>query len=68
MGCFGLTVRVHDGSEPPRNYGTSEGVAYHTPPPHGPPPHHYGPPPHHYGPPPHGPHHYGPPPHGPGRF
>ena len=58
MGCIGLTVRVHDGNEPQRNYGQSGG-AYHGPPPQGPPPHGY---------PPHGPHHYGPPPHGPGRF
>ena len=52
MGCIGLTVRVHDGNEPPR--GTQGGGGYYGPPPHGPPPH--------------CPHHYGPPPHGPGRF
>ena len=59
MGCFGFTVRVHD--DP--GYGHVHAHAgYSTPPPRGPPPHHYGPPPHHYGPPPH---HYGPPPHHP---
>ena len=66
MGCFGFTVRVHDGGGP--SYGgsahvhASTGGVYHAPPPHGPPPH-YGPPPPH-GPPPH----YGPPPHGPHRW
>ena len=62
MGCFGFTVRVHDGS--PGYYGgtTYASPGYgHVPPPHGPPPAYYPPPPPH-GPPPH---YYAPPPHGP---
>ena len=47
MGCFGFTVRVHDGYSPGYHHG---------PPPRGPPPHYappprYGPPPHHAPPP-----------------
>ena len=71
MGCFGLTVRVHDGggysgsahvhagytSPPPQpSY-----VPAHHPPHYTPPPPHYAPPPH-YTPPAHHPPHYAPPP------
>ena len=63
MGCFGFTVRVHDGNT--SSYSGSTHVhasaGYSTPPPHGPPPHYHPPPPHgpppHYGPPHHPPHH-----------
>ena len=58
MGCFGFTVRVHDGESYGGSVHAHAGVYSTPPPPHGPPPH-YGPPPHHppHYPPHHPPHH-----------